>query len=473
MSWEAVIGLEVHAQLATRTKIFCGCPNTAGGAPNTRICPVCTGQPGALPVLNREAVDLAIRAALALSCEIRPRSVFARKQYFYPDLPKGYQISQYELPYAEHGRLRIELDGDAREIGITRIHMEEDAGKSSHAAAGNASVVDLNRAGSPLVEIVSEPELRSAAEAGAYLRELHAILRTAGISDADMEKGNFRCDANVSVRRSGETRLGTKAELKNINSFRFVERAIEYEIERQIAELESGGSIRQETRLWDTQQQRTVAMRGKEEAHDYRYFPDPDLPPLVLETAQIEAQRRALPPLPAARRARYAGELGLTVADAVQLAADPDLADYFEDLLGAGVEARLAANWTLNEVLRFAEAGIALFPVRPDRLAGLLRLLAAGEIPGNVARKVFGHMRESDEDAPAIIAREGLQAVADSDELGGIIEGILAAHPDEVQRYRAGDHKLFGYFMGQLMKATRGKADPDAARQLLEARLAG
>ncbi len=466
MSWEAVIGLEVHVQLGTRSKIFCGCPNRFGDGPNTNVCPICTGQPGVLPVLNAEAVDLAVRTALALGCTIHTRSVFARKQYFYPDLPKGYQISQYEEPYAEHGELTVDVDGQSRRFGITRIHMEEDAGKSVHGGAQEPySLLDFNRAGSPLVEIVSEPDMRSPADAGAYLRELHAIIRALGVSDADMDKGNFRCDANVSVRPHGETRLGTKAEVKNLNSFRFVEKAIAWEIERQIAVIESGGRVVQETRLWDAAAGRTVSMRSKEEAHDYRYFPDPDLPPLVLNEDAIAAARTALPELPAARRARYVGTYSLPPADAAQIAADPALVDYFEETVGAGAEPRQAANWLLNDVLRHADGG--RLPVSAPRLAALLRLIADGAIPGNVARRVFEYMLASEDTPEAIIARERLAPVADAGELGAIIDGILAAHPAEVQRWRGGDHKLQGFFMGQLMKATGGKASAEIARTLL------
>lgn len=466
MSWEAVIGLEVHVQLATRSKIFCGCPNGAGAQPNAHVCPVCTGQPGALPVLNAEAVDLAVRTGVALGCTVHPRSVFARKQYFYPDLPKGYQISQYEQPYAEHGELVVEVEGTRRRFGITRIHMEEDAGKNVHGEGADPhSLVDFNRAGSPLCEIVSEPDMRTPADAGAYLRELHAIIRCIGASDADMEKGNFRCDANVSVRRGPDAPFGTKVEIKNLNSFRFVEKAIAWEIERQIAVLEGGGAIVQETRLWDADAGRTVSMRSKEEAHDYRYFPDPDLPPLVLAEDAIETARAALPELPAARRTRYAEQFGLPAADAAQISDDPALVAYFEALVEAGAEPRTGANWLLNEVLRRAEGGP--LPVGATRLAALLRLVADGRVPGNVARKVFERML-GNEDAPeAIIEREGLAPVADAGELGAIIDGILAAHPAEVERWRGGDRKLQGFFMGQIMKATAGKASAEIARNLL------
>jgi aspartyl-tRNA(Asn)/glutamyl-tRNA(Gln) amidotransferase subunit B len=470
VSWEAVIGLEVHVQLGTRSKIFCGCPNRFGDGPNTNVCPVCTGQPGVLPVLNAEAVALAVRTALALDCTVHARSVFARKQYFYPDLPKGYQISQYEEPYAEHGALTVEVDGQARRFGITRIHMEEDAGKSVHGGPHEPySLLDFNRAGSPLVEIVSEPDLRSPADAGAYLRELHAIIRALGVSDADMEKGNFRCDANVSVRPSGQAELGTKAEVKNLNSFRYVEKAIAWEIERQIAVIEGGGRVVQETRLWDADAGRTVSMRSKEEAHDYRYFPDPDLPPLVLDEDAIAAARAALPELPAARRARYVATYSLTQADAAQIAADPTLVAYFEETVAAGAEARQAANWLLNEVLRHADG--ERLPVAAVRLAALLALIADGSVPGNVARRVFEHMLTSDDDPQTIIAREGLAPVADAGELGAIIDGILAQHPAEVQRWRDGDRKLQGFFMGQIMKATGGKASAEVARTLLSEKL--
>lgn len=471
--WEAVIGLEIHVQLNTRTKLFCGCEVVPGAAPNTNICPVCTGQPGALPVLNAAAVAKAVLAARALNCTIHAESVFARKQYFYPDLPKAYQISQYNRPYCEHGYLDIRVNGGLKRIGITRIHIEEDAGKNIHGEGTDPhSYVDLNRAGTPLLEIVSEPDMRSGAEAVAYMREIHGIVRTLGISDGDMERGNFRCDANVSVRRGSDAPFGTKTELKNLNSFRFVEKAIAYEIERQIAVLESGGQIMQETRLFDSSSGKTVSMRSKEEAHDYRYFPDPDLPPLRLSAALIPEFTAPLPELPAAKRARYVAELGITDYDADVLTSDPDIAAYFEASVAAGAEPKAAANWTLNEVLRRTNAGaLGDFAVRPSRLAALLELIAAGTISSKIAKDVFERMLTDSREPKEIVDAEGLAQVSDSSALEAMVEALLAAHPEEVRRLREGEDKLLGFFMGKLMQLSGGKANPQALRALLQAKL--
>ncbi len=472
MNWEPVIGLEIHAQLATDSKIFCPCPNHFGDEPNTNVCPVCTGQPGVLPVLNESAVALAIKAAVALNLTINKRSIFARKHYFYPDLPKAFQISQYELPYSENGWLDVNVDGEPARFGITRIHMEEDAGKNVHGDGDDThSYVDFNRTGSPLIEIVSEPDFRSAAQAGAYMREVHSILRYAGISDADMEKGNFRCDANVSVRPMGQAELGTKAEIKNVNSFRFVERAIDYEIQRQIAVLESGGEVVQETRLWDSNQNKTYSMRSKEEAHDYRYFPEPDLPPLVITDEQIEHLSRELPELPPVKRKRYIEELGLSADDAYVLTGDRDIAEYFENTVAIHGDARLSANWVVNDVLPQLDGPISDFPVGAERLAQLLKLLNSGAINGKGARQVFEQMLSSKQSPQEIVDQKGLGQISDSSELESIVDQLIESYPDEAQRFRDGDSKLMSFFMGQVMKETRGKANPGTVQQLLKDRL--
>lgn len=474
MSWEAVIGLEIHVQLATASKIFSDCPVGFGAEANVNIDPVSTGQPGVLPVLNRRAVELAIKAALALNCQIRERSIFARKHYFYPDLPKAYQISQYDQPYSERGWVEITVDGATRRIGVTRIHMEEDAGKSVHGDAGDGfSYVDFNRAGSPLIEIVSEPDMRSAAEAGAYMREVHSLIRAVGASDADLEKGNFRCDANVSVRKRGDSKLGVKAELKNINSFRFVEKAIEYEIERQIAVLESGGKIVQETRLWDADRQKTISMREKEAAHDYRYFPDPDLPPLLIAAGEIERLRAELPELPPAKRKRYTSDLGLAPADAELLANDPALAVYFEETARIGGDAKAAANWLINDILAVLSGDIAEFAVQPERLGGLIKLVASGTISLKIAKDVFQKMLAEPTLPQKIVERDNLGQISDSGAIEQMVAAVLAAHPGEIERYKAGDKKLLGFFMGQIMAQSGGKANPGAVRALLQQKLDG
>ncbi|BBA71801.1 Asp-tRNA(Asn)/Glu-tRNA(Gln) amidotransferase subunit GatB [Geobacter sulfurreducens] len=479
MNYQAVIGLEVHVQLKTDTKIFCGCSTTFGAAPNSQTCPVCLGMPGVLPVLNKKVVEFAIRAGLATNCRIAPRSVFARKNYFYPDLPKGYQISQYELPICQNGHLDIEVEGETKRIGITRIHMEEDAGKLVHAdvpGLGSGSGVDLNRACTPLLEIVSEPDIRSADEAVAYLRKLHQIVVYLGICDGNMEEGSFRCDANVSVMPVGSTTFGTRTETKNVNSFRFVKQAIEHEIERQIELIEEGGKVVQETRLFDPNTGETRSMRGKEEAHDYRYFPDPDLVPLVISNDWVEDARLSLPELPDARRSRYRSELGLSDYDAEVLTATREMAEYFEACLAAGAPAKGAANWVMGEVTRAlneAGTGIAECPVTPARLTALLQLIEKGTISGKIAKTVFDEMWQSDKTPEAIVEEKGLVQVSDTGEIEKIIDEIMAANMGQVEEFRGGKEKVFGFFVGQVMRASKGKANPAVVNELLMKKLKG
>jgi aspartyl-tRNA(Asn)/glutamyl-tRNA(Gln) amidotransferase subunit B len=477
--YQAVIGLEVHVQLLTSTKIFCGCPTTFGAEPNSQTCPVCLGLPGALPVLNKKVVEYAIKAGLATECSIARRSVFARKNYFYPDLPKGYQISQFELPICAGGHLDIEADGGVKRIGITRIHMEEDAGKLVHGdvpGLGSGSGVDLNRACTPLLEIVSEPDIRSADEAVAYLKKLHQIVVYLGITDGNMEEGSFRCDANVSVMPVGSTTFGTRTETKNVNSFRFVKQAIEYEIERQIEVIEEGGRIVQETRLFDPNTGMTRSMRGKEEAHDYRYFPDPDLVPLVISDDWIEDIRLSLPELPEAKRLRYQEELGLSPYDAEVLTADRDLAAYFEACLTAGAPAKGAANWVMGEVTRGlndAGLGIATCPVTPKLLAALLGLIDKGTISGKIAKTVFDEIWRTGKEPVQIVEEQGLVQVSDTGEIELIIDGIMAANVGQVEEYRDGKEKVFGFFVGQVMRASKGKANPAVVNEMLLKKLKG
>ncbi|HFC53306.1 MAG TPA: Asp-tRNA(Asn)/Glu-tRNA(Gln) amidotransferase subunit GatB [Gammaproteobacteria bacterium] len=476
MEWEAVIGLEIHAQLATRSKIFSGASTAYGAEPNTQACAVDLGLPGVLPVLNREAVRMACLFGLAIDAEIAPRSVFARKNYFYPDLPKGYQISQYELPIVGRGRLTIELDdGKSKTIGITRAHLEEDAGKSLHEDFHGMTGVDLNRAGTPLLEIVSEPDLRSAKEATAYMKKLRSLVRYLEICDGNMQEGSFRCDANVSVRPRGSDKFGTRTEIKNVNSFRFVERAIQFEIERQIDLLEGGGEVVQETRLYDAAKGETRPMRSKEEAMDYRYFPDPDLLPLVIESRWLEELRATLPELPDAKRERFMYEYGLSAYEATVLTATRELADFYEAVeRESGGETRLAANWVMGEfsaALNSDNLEVTTAPVNASMLGGLIRRIADETISGKIAKQVFEAMWRGEGDAGSIIERRGLRQITDSGELERVIDQVLAANPEQVEQYRNGKEKLLGFFVGQVMKATGGKANPARLNQLLKERL--
>jgi len=470
VNFEAVIGLEVHAQLSTETKIFCGCSTRFGAGPNTQTCPVCAGMPGVLPVLNRKVVDYSIMMGLATNCGISPVSRFARKNYFYPDLPKGYQISQYELPICTGGHVEIIDQGKTKRIGITRIHMEEDAGKNVHEAGSAFSKVDLNRACVPLIEIVSEPDLRTPAEAALYMRKIRSLVRYLGICDGNMEEGSLRCDANVSVRPVGQEAFGTRAELKNINSFRFVEKAIEYEIRRQIALIKDGGKVVQETRLWDANVGKTYSMRGKEEAHDYRYFPDPDLVPVHVGPDWVNEIRSRMVELPDARRERFVTEYGLSKEDSDQLTAERPLADWYESSVKAGADPRSAANWTRGELLRRLNEqnhSIEECPVRPEQLTALLKLIDEGVISGKMAKGVFDNMYASGKEPGDIVMAEGLVQISDTSELETTVRDLFANHPDEVERYKSGDKKLMGFFVGQIMKATKGKANPKVVNELL------
>lgn len=471
MEYEAVIGLEVHAQLLTASKIFCGCATTFGGPPNTQVCPVCLGMPGSLPVLNRQAVACALKMALATNCRVSEESIFARKNYFYPDLPKGYQISQYERPLAEHGFLTIRVNGSERRIGITRIHLEEDAGKLIHSETRPVSFVDFNRTGVPLIEIVSEPDIRTPDEAVEYLKGLRNILLYLEICDGNLEEGSFRCDANVSLRPVGTPGLGTKTELKNMNSFRFVKLALEYEIKRQRALLAAGREIVQETRLWDAAQNQTVSMRGKEEAHDYRYFPDPDLVPVRISAEWVESLTKKLPELPAARWARFKSQYGLPAYDAEVLTSDKALADYYEACVKEFPHPKQVSNWIMGELLRElkkAEAGMASCRVTPVALGRLLALVDKGAISGKLAKTVFEDMVATGKDAEAIVKEKGLVQISNADALLPLAEEIIAAHPKEAQDYRAGKTKVLGFFVGQLMKRTKGQANPQLANEIFQ-----
>lgn len=478
-AYEPVIGLEVHAQMRSRTKLFCGCPTDYGAPPNEHTCPVCLALPGALPVPNERAIELAVQAGLALECDVASHSVFARKNYFYPDLPKGYQISQFELPLNGRGHLDVDVDGETKRIGITRIHVEEDAAKNIHGSGASAvTIVDFNRGGTPLIEIVSEPDLRSADEAEAYLRKLRDILMFIGVNDGNLEEGSFRCDANVSIRPVGQEELGTRTELKNINSFRFVKKAIEHEIARQEGIVRSGGSIVQETRTWNESQGKTISMRGKEEAHDYRYFPDPDLPPVVVEQARIDALREALPELPAAKRARWQEQMGLTEYDAGVLSAHPEVARYFEEVAellserGAVKRAsagKKAANFVQAELLRHVITnGLdAIFPVAASSVADLLVAVEDGTINGKIAKKVFAEMVDTARSPKAIIDEQGLAQVTDSGAIEDEVRRVIEANPSQVAQYKNGKANLIGYFVGQVMKATKGAANPKVVNETL------
>lgn len=473
MKFQPVIGLEVHVQLNTASKIFCGCSTRFGAEPNLHTCPVCLGLPGALPVLNRQVVDYAIMAGLATNCSINPTNIFARKNYFYPDLPKGYQISQFEQPICLTGHLDIQVEGVQKRIGITRIHMEEDAGKLVH-GLGGGSGIDLNRAGTPLLEVVSEPDLRTADEAVAYLKKLYQIVTFLGICDGNMEEGSFRCDANVSVMPVGSDTFGTRAEIKNVNSFRFVKQAIEYEIMRQCELIEDGGTVVQETRLFDPNRQETRSMRSKEEAHDYRYFTDPDLVPIVIDQAWIAQANTQLPELPEARCQRFTDQFGLSDYDADVLTASRGIADYFEEAATIAKNPKGTANWVMGELTRaLNDAGLAIeaAPVTPQQLAGLVTLIERGTINATIAKKVFDELWHNGGNPDEVVARLGLAQVSDAGPIIEAIDEIMAANPSQVEEYRAGKEKVFGFFVGQVMRAMKGKANPAMVNDLLKERL--
>jgi aspartyl-tRNA(Asn)/glutamyl-tRNA(Gln) amidotransferase subunit B len=478
MKYEPVIGLEVHAQLLTASKIFCGCSTRFGSDPNANACPVCAGFPGVLPVLNKRVVEFAIRAGLAAHCEIARSSRFARKNYFYPDLPKGYQISQYELPICSKGHIDIELDSGPKRVRLTRIHMEEDAGKNIHDLRGDASLVDLNRAGVPLLEIVSEPDLRSAAEAGIYLKTLRAILQYLAICDGNMEEGSFRCDANVSVRAQGSDAFGTKVEIKNLNSFKAVEKAIDYEIDRQSNALTEGDKLIQETRLWDEDRGITRAMRSKESAHDYRYFPDPDLPPILVSDAWLAEIRATLPELPQQRRARLMSEHKLPAYDAELLTSRKDIADYFELALAMHANAKALGNWIIGDLFRVLKERrldehltISAWPLQPAQLAELVRLIDEGKISGKIAKTIFDDLLDSCRMPREVVAEKGLEQVSDAASIEGCVDAVLAACSKQVTEYRAGNEKVLAFLVGQVMKETRGKANPRLVNELLRRKL--
>ena len=477
MEWETVIGLEIHAQLATKSKIFSGASTAYGAAPNTQACAVDLGLPGVLPVLNKEVVRMAAKFGLAIGATIARHSVFARKNYFYPDLPKGYQISQYELPIVEHGHIDIELeDGSSKTVGVTRAHLEEDAGKSLHEDFHGMTGIDLNRAGTPLLEIVSEPDMRSAKEAVAYMKKIHSLVQYLGICDGNMQEGSFRCDANVSVRPKGQAEFGTRAELKNINSFRFVERAINFEVERQIDVIEGGGKIVQETRLYDADRDETRSMRAKEEANDYRYFPDPDLLPMVIEEAFIEDVRASLPELPAEKKQRFMEQYGLNAYDADVLTADRAMAEYFDAVVKATNEAKLSANWIMGELtgaLNKNDVIIEASPVSAAMLAGMIERIKDNTISGKIAKQVFEAMWNGEGDADAVIESKGLKQITDTGAIEKMIDDIIAANAGQVEQYRAGKEKVFGFFVGQVMKLAKGKANPQQVNELLKQKLKG
>ncbi|MCC6710123.1 MAG: Asp-tRNA(Asn)/Glu-tRNA(Gln) amidotransferase subunit GatB [Gammaproteobacteria bacterium] len=476
MQWETVIGLEIHAQLATRSKIFSGASTAYGAEPNTQACAVDLGLPGVLPVVNEQAIAMAVRFGLAIDARITPRSVFARKNYFYPDLPKGYQISQYEAPIVAQGRITIDVDGAQKTINITRAHLEEDAGKSLHEDFHGASGIDLNRAGTPLLEIVSEPEMRSAAEAAAYMREIHRLVRYLGICDGNMQEGSFRCDANVSVRPLGQQAFGTRAEIKNLNSFRFIERAIEFEVVRQIELIENGGKVVQETRLYDPDKDETRPLRSKEDAHDYRYFPDPDLLPVAVSADYIESIRATLPELPRAKLTRFVNEFELSQEDATLLANDLETANYFEQAIASRPgQAKQTANWLSGELfaaLNRDNLAIAASPIKPTQLGQLVERIVDGTLSGKLAKQVFATMWSSGRDADDIIAAEGLRQVSDTHLIEVAVRDILAQNPEQVEQLRAGKDKVLGFLVGQVMKKTGGKANPALVNQLIKAALA-
>ena len=489
MTWETVIGLEIHAQLSTESKIFCGCATRFGDEPNANTCPTCLGLPGALPVLNRRVIDLGARAALALGLHINHHSIFARKNYFYPDLPKGYQISQYDQPFSANGELEImtaerdeagpPIEWRPKKIRITRLHLEEDAGKNVHEGLPDVdrySYIDLNRAGVPLAEIVTEPDFRSSWEAYDYVNHVRRALQWVGASEADMEKGNLRCEANVSVRRVGDEKFGTKVELKNLNSVRFMQRAIEFEVARHIKVLESGGRLSQETRLWDDRALETRVMRSKEEAHDYRYFPEPDLPPLIVSEQFVEEVRREMPELPEDRRKRFSEQYALSYADASQLVSERSLADYYEQAVAASGNARATANWIRTELLRELEAsGLSASdsPVQATELGALVRLIDEAKISGKQGKDVLVEMFKTGKSAVAIVAEQGLVQVSGTGEIDSLIDSVIAANPDQLANYRAGKETLFGFFVGQVIKASKGKANPKIVNERLREKLKG
>jgi aspartyl-tRNA(Asn)/glutamyl-tRNA(Gln) amidotransferase subunit B len=475
MDFEAVIGLEVHAQMLTETKIFCNCSTKFGAAPNSHTCQVCLGMPGVLPVLNKKVVEYAMKMALATNCKINSTCEFARKNYFYPDLPKGYQISQYAYPLAEHGWLELEVNGNKKKIGITRIHMEEDAGKLLHDEHNPVSYVDLNRTGVPLIEIVSEPDIRSAEEAADYLKRLHEILVYLEICDGNMEEGSFRCDANVSIRPKGQKEFGTRAELKNMNSFRNVQRALEYEIKRQQYIVENGGTIVQETRLWDDAQGVTNSMRGKEEAHDYRYFPDPDLVPVIVDAAWIDKIRADMPELPQAKRERFISEYQIPAYDAGVLTSEKALAQYYEEVVAICAKPKQAGNWLMGDVMKFLNEDkktIRECPITAASLAEMIDLIEKGTISGKMAKDIVEEMYISGKNPREVIAEKGMVQITDEAALAKTISSIIEANPQQLADYRAGKEKLFGYFVGQVMKATQGKANPQIVNDLLKKMLA-
>ena len=472
--YETVIGLEVHAQLKTRSKIFCSCSTQFGNDPNTNTCPICTGMPGVLPVLNKRAVEFAVKMALALDCRVNERSVFARKNYFYPDLPKGYQISQYDQPLAEHGHIKILARNQEKDVGITRIHMEEDAGKSIHSQAEGLSYVDLNRTGVPLIEIVSEPDMRSPEEAAAYLRALRSILRYLDISDGNMEEGSFRCDANVSIRPRGQDGFGTRTEIKNLNSFRNVQKALEYEVSRQIDLLGDKEEVVQETRLFDPDKGTTVSMRGKEEAHDYRYFPDPDLVPLLVDRDWTLRLGKELPELPMARLARFISQYELPHEDSQVLTSERDLADFFEECVNLYQEPKKISNWVMTELLRElnqASMGIKESGFSPGLLAQLVRMVDEGTISNKIAKSIFPEVFASGADPEKLVRDKGLGQISDSGELERVVDEVISENPDEVQKYQQGRKKLMSFFVGQVMKKTGGQANPGLVNELINRKL--
>lgn len=478
MNYEVVIGLEVHVELKTKTKIFCSCPNEFGSEPNTNVCPRCLGLPGTLPVLNEKVLEYAIKAGLALNCEIAEFSKFDRKNYFYPDLTKAYQISQFDLPICEHGYLDIDVEGNHKRIGITRIHMEEDAGKLVHEgdtiSVSNSSLVDYNRAGVPLIEIVSEPDMRSAEEAKAYLEKLKAYIEYTGVSDVKMEQGSLRCDANVSVRPFGQKEFGTRAEVKNLNSFRAVQKAIEYEVERQIELIEDGGKVVQETRTWDDAQGITLSLRGKEEANDYRYFPDPDLTPLIISRDYVEEIRKTIPELPDVKKERLISEMGLPEYDAGVITSSKGLAVFFDETVAIYPDAKKVCNWLMVEFCRLLNSEsveIENSQVKPEKLAALLKLVDDGKISGKIAKTVFEEMFISGKDPEAIVEEKGLVQISDEGALGAMIDKIIAENPKSVEDYKSGNKKALGFFVGKIMKETQGQANPGMVNKMLTERL--